>query len=73
MCNGVGAVLDFAEWTYLNADLTINFARPPVGEWMLLDAESWLGSAGSGIAFARLADVHGYFGRAIQSIVVERR
>lgn len=72
-CNGTSSVLDFRKWTFINADLTISLAREPVGEWILLDAESWLGPAGSGIAFARLGDERGYFGRAIQSLVIEPR
>jgi acyl-CoA thioesterase len=71
--NGTSAVLDFREWTFINADLTVNFARQPVGEWILLDAESWIGPDGAGIASARLADISGYFGRAIQSLVIEKR
>jgi hypothetical protein len=72
-CNGTAAVLDFRHWTFLNADLTVNFAREPVGEWILLDAESWIGPDGAGLSMARLADSDGYFGRAIQSLVIERR
>jgi Thioesterase-like superfamily len=71
-CN-TSAVLDFRHWTFLNADLTVNFARAPVGDWILLDAESWIGPDGAGLAMARLADQRGYFGRAIQSLVVEKR
>ena len=72
-CNGTSAVLDFREWTFINADLTVNFARQPVGAWILLDAESWIGPDGAGIATARLADERGYFGRAVQSLVIEKR
>ena len=72
-CNGVSAVLDFEEWTFINADLTISLARMPVGEWILLDAQTWLGDHGAGLAFAKLGDERGYFGRAIQSLVIERR
>jgi hypothetical protein len=72
-CNGTSAVLDFQQWTFINADLTVNFAREPVGEWILLDAESWIGPDGAGLAMARLADVKGYFGRAVQSLVIEKR
>jgi len=72
-CNGTSAVLDFHQWTFLNADLTVNFSRQPEGEWMLLDAESWIGPDGAGLAMARLADERGYFGRAIQSLVIEKR
>jgi acyl-CoA thioesterase len=72
-CNGTSAVLDFQQWTFLNADLTISFARQPVGAWILLDAESSIGPDGVGLAMARLADERGYFGRAVQSLVIERR
>jgi Thioesterase-like superfamily len=72
-CNGTSAALDFREWTFINADLSVSFARQPVGEWILLDAESSIGPDGAGLAAARLADEHGYFGRAIQSLVIEKR
>jgi hypothetical protein len=72
-CNGTSAALDFREWTFINADLTVSFARQPVGEWILLDAESWIGPEGAGLAMARLADQRGYFGRAVQSLVIEKR
>ena len=72
-CNGTSAVLDFHEWTFINADLTVNFARQPLGAWILLDAESWIGPDGAGIATARLADERGYFGRAVQSLAIEKR
>lgn len=72
-CNGVSTVLDFDEWTFINADLTISVARMPVGEWILLDAQTWIGDQGAGLAFAKLGDERGYFGRAIQSLVIERR
>lgn len=72
-CNGVSAALDFNEWTFINADLTISLSRMPVGEWILLDAQTWLGDHGAGLAFAKLGDERGYFGRAIQSLVIERR
>ena len=66
-------MLDFRDWTFLNADLTVNFSREPVGDWILVDAESRIGADGAGLAMARLADAHGYFGRAVQSLVIERR
>jgi hypothetical protein len=72
-CNGTSAALDFREWTFINADLSVSFARQPVGEWILLDAESSIGPDGAGLATARLADERGYFGRAIQSLVIEKR
>ena len=71
--NGTSSPLDFRKFTFLNADLSVSLARQPVGEWILLDAESWLGADGAGIAAARLADTQGYFGRAVQSLVIEAR
>jgi hypothetical protein len=71
-CNASSA-LDFRHWTFLNADLNVNMAREPVGEWILLDAVSWIGPDGAGLAMARLADAKGYFGRCTQSLVIEKR
>ena len=71
--NGTSSALDFRQWTFINADLTVNFARQPVGEWILLDGECWVGPDGAGLAMSRLADQRGYFGRAVQSLVIERR
>ena len=73
LCNGTSTALDFREWTFINADLSVSLARQPVGDWILLDAESWIGPDGAGLAMARLADERGYFGRAVQSLVIERR
>jgi len=72
-CNGFGSPLNFEEWTYINADLTLHFAREPVGEWMMLAANSWIGPDGRGLAFGQLADERGLFGRAIQSLVIAKR
>ncbi|MEZ5954617.1 MAG: thioesterase family protein [Hyphomonas sp.] len=72
-CNGFGSPLDFEEWTYINADLTLHFAREPVGEWMMLAANSWIGADGRGLAFGELGDARGLFGRAVQSLVIAKR
>ena len=71
--NGVSSVLDFQKFTFINADLSVSFSRNPVGSWILLDAETWVGDSGGGLACARLADRDGYFGRAVQSVLIERR
>lgn len=70
--NGVSSALG-VDWTFLNGDLSINLMRMPVGEWVLLDAETWIDPAGTGMAAGRLADERGYFGRCVQSLVVEKR
>lgn len=71
--NGVSAALDFNKWIFINADLTVMLAREPVGDWILLNSEMTLGPDGAGLAVSRLGDVHGYFGRAVQCLVVEPR
>lgn len=72
-CNGIGSALDFERWTFLNADLTVHFTRAPAGEWMMLAAKSWIGPDGRALAFGELADSQGFFGRAIQSLVIAPR
>jgi len=71
--SGPSAVLDFNSWSYVNSDLSIFLTRPPVDDWILLNAETWLGDHGTAIAASRLADVHGYFGRVTQSCLIESR
>jgi len=71
--NGVSAVLDFQQFTFINADLSVSFSRNPVGTWILLDAETWVGDSGGALACARLADRDGYFGRAVQSVLIQSR
>jgi len=72
-CNGVSSVLSPRHWTFINGDLTVSLGREPRGEWILLDAETWIGPDSVGIAAGRLADAGGYFGRAVQSIIFEKR
>jgi len=72
-CNGVSSPISWDEWTFINADLTITLAREPVGAWVLLNAQTWASGQGSGISFADLADTKGYFGRAVQNILIEKR
>ncbi|MGK2739462.1 thioesterase family protein [Tepidicaulis sp. LMO-SS28] len=72
-CNGQSSALDFTKWTFVNADLAIDLIRYPKGEWVLLDAESWLDAEGGCLAMGKLADEAGYFGTARQHLVVRPR
>lgn len=72
-CNGMSGILDWNEWTFINADLSIQFARDPIGEWMMLEAQGMVGTDGRGIAYGVLSDLDGAFGRASQSLVIARR
>jgi len=78
----VAAVADFANgvtlggvgdgYTFINPDLTIVVHRFPVGEWIALDATSFPEDAGIGVAESELHDERGRFGRALQTIILER-
>jgi hypothetical protein len=71
--NGIATELPWKDWTFINADLTVSLAREPEGEWILSDAECWVGEDGTGLAMCRLADERGTFGRAVQSLLIEKR
>jgi hypothetical protein len=71
--NGISSILPFDAWTFINGDLTVSFARPPRGDWILSNAQSWISPDGAGLAITRLADLDGYFGSATQSLVIEPR
>ena len=62
--NGISAILDFSRYSFVNPDLTINLLRRPVGEWICLDAQTYLGPSGCGLAESMLYDLHGFIGRA---------
>jgi hypothetical protein len=70
---GVGSRVPFLDWTFLNAELTVHFAREPSGPWAAISADGILGPAGAGIAAAELYDAEGRFGRSSASVVLERR
>lgn len=71
--NGISAVLDFARYSFVNCDLTINLLRRPVGEWICLAARTELGGNGCGLAESALYDEAGLIGRATQSLAVRLR
>jgi hypothetical protein len=67
---GVGSATRTREWTYLNLDITVQFLRMPVGEWLLIDAETFMEGHGHGAAFATYADELGVYARGVQTIFV---
>lgn len=71
--SGIGNALEFREWTFLNGELTIHLARPLAGEWMLLEADSWIDPGGRGLSHTVLWDEKGALGRAAQSLIVRKR
>jgi hypothetical protein len=71
--NGISAALDFARYSFVNCDLTINLLRRPQGEWICLQARSLLGEHGCGLAESALYDEQGLIGRATQSLALRAR
>ncbi len=70
--NGVSSELDFQTHLFINPDLSVFVHRPPVGEWVCLDARTRFGTPGIGMAESALWDIEGRIGRAAQCLFVER-
>jgi Thioesterase-like superfamily len=71
--SGVSMVLDPSKYTFVNVDLTVVLHRDPVGEFVLLDAQSTMGGTGTGLAETQLADTTGVFGAGLQTLLVAPR
>jgi acyl-CoA thioesterase len=69
----ISAVVDLRVWSFINADLTVLFWRAPEPPWILLEAETFVGDAGTGVAHGRLSDRRGAFGACAQTLLFERR
>jgi hypothetical protein len=71
--SGISAELDWSKWSFLNVDLDVHLARPVRGEWILMDAVTQLGEAGSALARSTLSDTDGALGAGLQTLVVSPR
>jgi acyl-coenzyme A thioesterase PaaI-like protein len=71
--SGVSAVLDLSQWQFLNTELTVHVLRPPVGEWVCLDAVTTLSSGHVGLATSRVYDGRGLVARSAQALLISRR
>jgi acyl-CoA thioesterase len=69
----VSAALDPGEWAFLNTELTVHVLRPPVGEWLCLDARTTLSDGSIGMATADVYDDRGLVARSAQALLVARR
>jgi Thioesterase-like superfamily len=69
----VHRLLPFASWSFRNAELTIHFAREPIGSWVGMRCESAIEAAGAGFNSADLFDAHGRMGRSAAVLVIEPR
>ncbi|MCU1391700.1 MAG: hypothetical protein JWM34_128 [Ilumatobacteraceae bacterium] len=71
--NGVSAELDPTRMVFINPDLTVHLLRPPVGEWIGMQARSHYGPFGAGLAEGALFDREGRCGRSVQSLFLSER
>jgi hypothetical protein len=72
--NGVSMVIPFETFTFVNPDLTVYLDRPPVGEWICLDAATSVHpESGLAVAHSVLHDETGPVGRGMQSLLLEPR
>lgn len=71
--NGVAQVVDYANFTFINADLTLSLLRRPKGEWVCLEAHTTATKDGIGLSDTRLWDEKGPVGRGCQGLVIRPR
>jgi hypothetical protein len=71
--SGVSAELDPGAWGFQNTELTVHVLRPPVGEWVCLEAETTLGRGSVGLATSTVYDREGVVARTAQALLVARR
>lgn len=72
IANGVGAVLEPAEWRFLNTDVVAHLHRGPVGRWIGVSAQASIGPDGVGATSGTLYDEIGAIGHTLQALLVER-
>ena len=71
--SGASAALDPAAWGFLNTELTVHVLRPPVGEWLCLQAATMLSSGSVGLATSDVYDEQGLVARSAQALLVALR
>jgi hypothetical protein len=71
--SGVSNLLPVDGWLFVNTDLTIHLAAVPMGEWICMEAESWIDRHGFGLASSRLFDRDQFVGRSAQTLYVSPR
>lgn len=65
--------LPFVDWSFRNAEVSIHFAREPVGRWIGMRCEGLVAPVGAGFNAADLFDHDGRVGRSAAALVVEHR
>jgi hypothetical protein len=71
--SGISSELDWDAWSFVNVDLDVHLSRPVHGEWVLIDAETQVGTAGAALARSTVSDVLGPVGSTAQTLVLAPR
>ena len=71
--NGVAAIADPRTHYFINTDLTVSLAGPPVGEWVGLAAETYPGPCGAAVAGSVVYDLGGAIGTSAQTLMMHSR
>jgi hypothetical protein len=71
--NGISGVLPMDRYVFVNTDLSVHLQRYPIGEWVLLDAQTTIAEDGIGLTSTVLGDATGPVGRSTQTLFVAPR
>ena len=71
--NGTAAALPWEGHTFINPDLTVFLERPPVDDWVAVQAHTRIQQGSTAVAESVLWDRRGRIGRAVQSLLVGTR
>jgi hypothetical protein len=71
--NGVSSPLDIRSWQFIPPELTLHCLRPPIGEWICMDARTLMQAEGTGLATANLYDQRGLTARSAQALLISQR
>lgn len=66
-------LLDFRDWSFRNAELTVHLSRVPVRPWVGVRSDALVQPVGAGFSSSDLFDQQGPFGRSAAVVVVEPR
>ena len=69
--SGTANFLPINRWSSINADVTLNMLREPVGEWIAIDAVAHAAADGIGHSRASLYDIEGFVGSGATTQIVE--
>ena len=62
-----------ANWSFINTDITVNFAREPIGEWICLVVQPPLAASGVGAVQVAQYDLKGLYGYSSHSRLANLR